>query len=84
MRDDDTAIHVATIFWSMRLHRDKTGKAYNVCADVAENDWSFEPMLAAAMIWTAQPQSMEAIDAIDPIVFESAIMSVYVICIIGQ
>jgi hypothetical protein len=44
---------------------------YNVCPEVASK-LSLEPMLAAAMICVAQPQSMDATEAIDPIVFASA------------
>lgn len=36
------------------------------------NDWSFDPREAAAIICTAQPQSIEAIDAIEPTVLASA------------
>ena len=43
---------------------------HNVSALVAEYAW-FVPMLAAAVIWTAHPQSMDATEATDPIVFAS-------------
>lgn len=44
----------------------------NVCAGVA---WNFkpEPMLAAAVICTAHPQSIEATPEIFPIVLQSAL-----------
>ena len=35
------------------------------------NDWSFDPMVAAAITCTAHPQSIDAIDAIEPIVLAS-------------
>lgn len=46
-------------------------RTHNVCADVAVKA-SFVPMLAAAIICTAHPQSMDATDAMEPIVLESA------------
>lgn len=45
---------------------------HNVCAEVGWN-LRFDPILAAAMIWTAHPQSMEAMPPIEPIVFASTI-----------
>lgn len=54
--------HIKLLNW---LH-----ETYNVCALVAEK-LSPEPMLAAAITWTAQPQSIEATDVMDPIVFAS-------------
>ena len=43
---------------------------YKVCAEVATK-FPLEPMLAAAMTWTAQPQSIDATEAITPVVFAS-------------
>ena len=42
---------------------------------MALNDWSRDPMVAAAMTWTAQPQSIEAMAAIDPMVLASRRLS---------
>ena len=43
---------------------------HNVSALVAEYAW-FVPMLAAAVIWTAHPQSIEATALTDPMVLAS-------------
>ena len=40
-------------------------------ASVASKLWSLLPIVAAAIIWTAHPQSIEAIAATLPIVFAS-------------
>ena len=39
----------------------------------------FDPMLTAAIIWTANPQSTEANPPIKPIVLESRVLSIIVI-----
>lgn len=43
---------------------------YKVCALVGLKA-PFDPMEAAAMTWTAQPQSIDATEEIEPIVFAS-------------
>lgn len=45
----------------------------------AENDWSLEPIVAAAIICTAHPQSIDAMEAIEPIVFASTNQSVRIV-----
>lgn len=49
---------------------------YNVWAGVPLKLWSFEPMVAAAMIWEAQPQSIDAMEAMEPTVFASVVADV--------
>lgn len=44
-------------------------KTHYTCPEVAEKLWPDDPMDAAAITCTAHPQSIDAIDAMDPIVF---------------
>lgn len=73
MRDDDTGIRsaicrITSIAWTVSS---KAGcGTYNVRAGVVEK-LPPEPMLAAAIICTAQPQSIDATEAIEPMVFAS-------------
>ena len=72
MGDDNTTIYSAAdgSVAGMKISQRSTN---NVCPSVAEKDWSCDPILAAAMTWTAQPQSIEATEAMDPTVFASTI-----------
>ena len=76
MGEHDCSIDAAGHCQHVDMSDGGDGLTYNVCALVAEYVCP-DPMLAAAVICTAQPQSMDATDATDPIVLASGVQHAY-------
>ena len=70
MRENDASVNSTDFSLAFQGFLSLDGKPHNVCADVASKLRS-DPILAAAIIWIASPQSMLAIDAIFPTLLES-------------